>query len=193
VTDYARLLNAIEKNTMIEAPPASSTTLLTATRRTQRALWAAFLCALSAHGATDLLGMGSDGLVMAPPADEASSKPVREDQLIVSVFPRHYSERYALEGDEPPIHLRVLGLVIASRLTAAVLRREGLEHVIRRGEQMRDREGGLNSALASQFLPPSSGIMEYGATDERLLHFRLELVERFLEERAGQRFEREIP
>jgi hypothetical protein len=98
VTDYTRLVSAIENSAIIEAPPASATALLTATRRTQRPLCAAFLCALSAHGATDLLGAESNGLVMAPPLDEASIKLSRDGQLVVSVFPRHYSERYAQEG-----------------------------------------------------------------------------------------------
>lgn len=94
--------------------------VLSATRRQQSALWAAFTSLLASNGARDL--------ITGEPFDDAA-----KDAVVVSLLPR--SEN----GD----HLRVLGLILATRASAKLLRSNRASFI-----------SSVNSdALTSQLLP----------------------------------------
>lgn len=118
--------------------------LQNATRRQQSALWAAFISLLASEQPRDLL----TGDVIDDPARNA---------VVVSLFPRG-------EGE---LHLRVLGMILATRESARRLRRE-------RGEFLGNAKA---EAHGSQLIPDGSLLASIADPDD-FLRARAELLER---------------
>ncbi|WP_298944579.1 DUF262 domain-containing protein [uncultured Microbacterium sp.] len=140
----ARLLEQPTPNWAEAALAIDRRTLLSATRRQQSALWAAFVSNLASREPLDLF---SGELIENP----------SEDAVVVSLFARSGTGGY---------HLRVLGLALATRSSARILRN--------------DRVTFLNAvqadALQSQLLP-TRPLLESLADPESLLQQRLALLE----------------
>lgn len=176
VADYRVLMANASDGLELTVPPVSERILLSATRKSHRALWAAFLCALQANGARDLLGYELEPDSRKHPA----LGPIRP----TSIAGAEENE------DAIPLRLRVLNVVLASRQTAYALRRSGLLRVVDQALE-RSSERDVNEALTSQFLPESRVILDENLTGTRLLLHRAHLLEGFLADIAGQSVERE--
>jgi hypothetical protein len=175
VADYDRLVEATRQGwtEISSVSPVGEASLLEATRRGQRAIWAMFMCALARNGSLDPVTMRSpyETSSIGSPVGDARSGGSR----VVSLL-----NRDIISGE--PLHLRVLSQIQLSRSSANILRGRGLTGLLdiaiqEHGEQAVDR------ALATQFLPPSEQLMadESGPAllDERLLG-----LTRFLEGRG---------
>ncbi|QVG65556.1 DUF262 domain-containing protein [Curtobacterium flaccumfaciens pv. flaccumfaciens] len=125
--------------------------LRNATRRQQSALWAAFTSMLASHRPRDLL----TGEIIEDPAADA---------VVVSLFPRG-------EGD---LHLRVLGMVLLTRSSARLLRRD-------RGRFLADTN---QEALGSQLLP-SGALLEAVADPTAFLRARVGLLQDRIDAYSG--------
>lgn len=121
-----------------------------ATRKKQSALWSAFLSLISSIGPHDLL----TGELIEDPFEKA---------VPISLFSR--------SGGDDDSHLRVLGLVLMTRESARIFRRE-------RGSSLARFEP---SALASQFLPEGS-VLEQLMDPLTFINWRLQAIEEHLRE-----------
>ena len=101
VGEYQRLLAV--KGAPVDIPLASADDLWLATRRTDGALFRAFLSSLSAQ--LDLPSIAS-----RPDGPDDTRDPFNEAARVVQILPR-----WAGELEEPPIHLRALNIALAVR------------------------------------------------------------------------------
>lgn len=180
VSDYLDLLNAMEGNEELPVAPASADTLLTGSKRRQGALWRAFLCVLGARSALDVTGADLG-------FDEAKEnlQTVGSQVVIASVLPRGTNVPPGTE----PAHLRVLGLIAATRATARRVQGEYLDTIVAASEP-HVGAAAIADALDSQLLPSRDELE--GAEDrwDEFLQMRLARLSRFLEDEADQRVER---
>jgi hypothetical protein len=147
IVSDAKLLTATEGDFAHDEFMVDRQVLLNSTRKQQGALWSAFLSLLSSCSARDLV----TGEVLEDPADDA---------VPVSLFPRTGS------GD---MHLRVLGLVLLSRKSAAKLRKDRLGFL---------KE--INPEAARSQLLPADGLLESLLDPGSLFENRLASIERHL-------------
>ena len=182
VADYLALKRSIEEGDDISVAPASADTLLNASRRRQGAIWRAFLCVLGAHRARDLSG---DDLGFEEAAQQLQI--VGSQIAVASVLPRSTNVPPGTE----PAHLRVLGLVVATRQTARRVQHDYLETMI---AELADREGDetAEETLASQLLPPREELEDAEDRWAEFLEARLTRLAQFLHDEADQAVERTI-
>jgi hypothetical protein len=175
LADYDRLIAASQSAqvSLRSALPVRASTLLEATRRGQRAIWAMFMCALVTNGAVD-------PVTLQPVYGDLSGGGFPREsptagKMITSLFDRQYV------GSEE-LHLRVLGLVQLSRSSSSILKSTGLTGLLDIALQQ-NGEDAVDRALSSQFLPSSAQLMSSGLGLE-LLDERLERLKSFLRARG---------
>ena len=180
VSEYQSLRTWLHGGRPVEMVTVSRASLLEATRRSARALWGAFLSLLSLRSDADILGdaRGTLPTSQEQPTFITSS----ERKQIVSI----YSSQSA-DSDSP--HLRVLGLVLASRDTARRIRRGGFLYAVQEAVERRG-VAVVDAALDAQLLPPSHELLELGAPSDLLL-YRAQRIEAFLSESPLVRVEKE--
>jgi hypothetical protein len=163
VSEYTGLREALLGQPKLFVEPANRDILLGATRRKQAALWKVFMCALAVRSPRDPLG------------EPLELGPGDRGVVPVSVAPR-------LEDDETPeaerLHLRVLTQILATRKTAALIRRVGI------GEVLAQANG--SGFQQSQFFPPLPILPNLGINWQEFMEERLKLLELFLESDLGQ-------
>jgi hypothetical protein len=182
VADYLTLKRSIEDSEELPVAPASADTLLNASRRRQGAIWRAFLCVLGAHRARDLSG---DDLGFDDAAEHLQT--VGSQIAVASVLPRSANVPPGTE----PAHLRVLGLVVATRATARRVQQDYLETIV---DEVADREGdeAVERTLRSQLLPPREDLESAEDHWEEFLETRLSRLAQFLRDEADQTVERSV-
>lgn len=148
----ARVLNSTRPRWAMGEFVVNELTLRAATRKKQGAIWSAFASYLSSLSPRDLL--------TGAPLDTTSNEVV-----LASVLPRI---------EDTDLHLRVFGLVWASRETAKALRAD------RAGALQRARD----EALRSQLLP--SDIFMHALDPESLIEARVKLLRSSLEDLPGE-------
>jgi hypothetical protein len=155
VEEYVLLRAAIADGRLPIIEPVRVDALTRATRRRFQALFRAVLCLLTVNGARDLSGRslapGTSGLA-----------PEDTDIVVASVL---------LRQPDSDFHLRAASMVLASRETARLLRRVGLDAVVT----------AAPSTLASQLLP-----QQRTAKAEVWIDRRVRLICDELYRRAGQ-------
>jgi len=166
VSEYDSLKETLSGKPGLFIEPADRATLLGATRRKQAALWKAFMCALAVQGPVDPLGEEMD----LSPADGAV--------VVVSVAPRPESDAVP---EAERLHLRVLTQILATRKTAAHIRRQGIEAVLSNGASLGFRD--------SQFFPALEVQPSLGINWQQFIESRLLLLEDFLDAELGQHVE----
>src|SRR5438067_3499424 len=163
VADYDALVDCIEGGAELAVPPASAAALLDASRRRQSAIWRAFLCALAVRRAIDVsgedLGFG----------DAAERSETRGPQVAVASV---LSRSVVVPPRAEPAHLRVLGLVVATRQTARRVQEEYLETIVEDAIAEHGHEA-VDIALESQFLPPRDELEDAEDDWEGFLEARL--------------------
>jgi hypothetical protein len=174
VSDYNALIGNPPGET--EDPALSESTLLRATRRSHRAFWGAFMCALSHHEAREILG----GHFEQGGRGEHAARST-------SVFERTVPVPYG----EPPLHLRVLGMVQASRTSASLIRKHGLVGAIAAAVEKQSGRSGIDAALESQFLPSSAALMDDHFNASKLLSYRADRLAAHLQDLSGLTIERD--
>ncbi len=127
----AKLLSEREPNWRSVDFAIDSQVLFGSTRRQQKALWAAFVSLIASRKARDLL----TGEVIEDPA---------KDAVVVSLFGRGGSD----------LHLRVLGLVLVTRSSARVLRKDRGEFIRMINPAAAESQLLPRDALAAQLLDP---------------------------------------
>lgn len=181
VTEFKELLRATERNTPMPQVVVSEERLWSGTRRSARALWGAHLSLLSTRGGLDVFGEGASILV------DTDDEPLLAARLAsrqsVSLL---HGERDAADESEG-LHLRVLGLVLASRETAQRIRRLGWSIALEQALQARGRRL-VDEALKEQLLPPAEEMLELSPTG--VLQRRLELLRDVLESNQSILLER---
>lgn len=163
-SDYQELEKQIRSGASnLTFPDASKTALLGATRKGQKALWSAFICALSASD--------PDGLFVEGRGIDSDA---REQLTPVSIFPK-----IQIATEEPQPHLRVLGQVLVNKLVANKIRRSGFQAAVEDTLQTNSK-AAVDNFLSRQFLPPSEFILANSMSWLDVLLYRLEKLEKFL-------------
>ncbi len=164
VSEYQDLESVLGGSRALDVPQVDFARLAIASRKTHRAVWAAFRCALTLQS--------PNGLFAEPEGDHS------EALQLVSVLPRVADIE---EGEGPSPHLRVFGLVTATPKIARAIQSRGLlavaEEVARElGEEHVENE------LSLQLLPPLRELSEAMRIWERLLDRRVHRFESFIDE-----------
>lgn len=163
VSDYKMLRAFITQGAAVNWCTVDGGDLFLATRRTHRAIWWSFLCALAKTGPSDL----TFGTIEAPNAREP-----------YSLFPRSSSA-----GEETAPHMLVLGFVLLPR-RARVQPKIGALEFLRK--VIRDRSANeVDPILRGQFLPGKDILMDPNLSPEQLLAVRRDLLGQFLSAESG--------
>lgn len=146
VSDFYNLLERDLRALGLEPVALAPVRLEDATRKRQASIWAAFLCSLKVRGAEDLAsgeGFLYPADLVRHRAEKGSGRPT-----VVSVFPRPTDDT----TEAAPLHLRVLGMVLAHPETARLIRRLGFAEMCRRAVETHGIER-VQELLARQLLP----------------------------------------
>lgn len=169
VSDYEALLDHLKELQALPLPAIDPTELYFAARRSHKAIWAAFVCALAVAD--------PDGLFVGLVGEE-EPRQGRRTKREVSVLPRGLEPDIR---DAAPPHLRVLSLVRTSRSIAPALGRTDIRTVLGNLLENHDREV-IDRALGRQFLPNSQEVFEIGGDWPELLRQRGTKFGEYLEE-----------
>lgn len=163
VEEYHHLRAVLNGEAELGLTPMYRRTVLEATRKRRSALWRAFMSALSARGARDLVsGESLEG----------------ERSVSMHMLPRQVETP---PGEESQ-HLRVLNLVLASTATNRRLAGLGIEEVYGETNRLIGLEG--HAVRQSQFLPADDAV----TSSSGFLEARLLQLEAFLQVRVGRGF-----
>jgi hypothetical protein len=134
-------------------------TIFESTRKTDKAIWSGFLCALLASSPT---GIGD-----APPNTI--------DNLDFQFVPVSIFTKSAERAFENSPHLRVLSLILASKTHVQIIKKKGFLPFL-------EEETISDTALVKQFFPPRDELNNL--TPEDIMEFRLNKLLQFLHEQA---------
>jgi hypothetical protein len=169
VSDYKELSITIKGDDAFSPETIDAGLLLAATRKSSKAVWAAFLCALCASSRG---GFFVEERVTDSEEDTILEIPWLEPVLVLPKDPQ--------AGRDPSAwHLRVLNLLLAPASVASRVHREGLfkvatDHAANHGKTI------TNAFLESSFLPPLDELERALSRPEWLLQYRIGLLSRFL-------------
>jgi hypothetical protein len=171
VADYQRLKQAGGELADLSVPKIYPDAIFYASRRRPAAIWRVFLCALAANGANDLSG---ERLAYREPGGGGTGPP---EVVVASI----YSTDDSPPSFDPPVHLRVLGMVLVNRQSRAALRRRGLSGI---AEELAETFGRARAqeVMGAQLLPDPTDV---SPTDiEAFLRARLQRLVQFLSGRG---------
>jgi hypothetical protein len=158
--DVQRVNNLVDSAVMLEA-----------TRKRQGALWRGMMCALAANGARD------------PGTGEQLRPTDKQRDIVVEVaFEEHRSTSVI-----PPVHLRAVNHILASRGTSRKMRSTDLASVLSSAVSERGREF-TDELTRSQFLPSISDPVWTRGEWSEFAPVRLDGLQVFLQELTGFTF-----
>lgn len=177
VADYSAIVSYLEgRREEASLPTVDPSELFYAARRTNRAVWAAFVCALTVADPSGLF------------ADLTNGDGQRLDPAAARLTPLVPNGLKSDTRDSAPPHLRVLAMARTSRGVATQLRRKDLRLMLTQllSEQ---NQIDVDRSLKAHFLPTSSDILQTSEDDwPNLLILRNAELQQWLENNFRIRF-----